>query len=83
LPACREAAERAGKVKKKHRLAVNPTPENSYTNPVLITLIINLNPTSMEQMHPVQAKESIVMTCVTAFLYFCAIMLFAYVVTMS
>ena len=37
----------------------------------------------MEQMHTVRAKESIVLTFITAFLYFCAIMSFAYVFTMS
>jgi hypothetical protein len=37
----------------------------------------------MEEMHPMQASESTVMTVITALLYFCAIMLFAYVFTMS
>ena len=37
----------------------------------------------MEQMHTLRAKESIVISFITAFLYFCAIMAFAYVVTMS
>jgi hypothetical protein len=37
----------------------------------------------MEQMHTLRAKESIVISFITAFLYFCAIMSFAYVVTMS
>jgi hypothetical protein len=38
---------------------------------------------SMEQMHSFGAKESIVLTLITAFLYFCAILAFAYLFTMS
>jgi hypothetical protein len=37
----------------------------------------------MEKMHSFKAKESTVLTFITAFLYFCAIMSFAYLFTMS
>jgi hypothetical protein len=37
----------------------------------------------MEQMDTMRHSESIVMTFITAFLYFCAIMSFAYLFTMS
>jgi len=37
----------------------------------------------MEKMHTKQASESTVLTFITAFLYFCAIMSFAYLFTMS
>ncbi len=37
----------------------------------------------MEKMHPLEAKESTVLTIITVFLYFCAIMSFAYLFTMS
>jgi hypothetical protein len=37
----------------------------------------------MEKMHSLKASESTVMTFITAFLYFLAIMSFAYVFTMS
>ena len=38
----------------------------------------------MEKMHPIQAKEEgTIMVFITAFLYFCAIMAFAYMFTMS
>lgn len=39
----------------------------------------------MEKMHPFKSKvsESTVLTFITAFLYFCAIMAFAYLFTMS
>jgi hypothetical protein len=37
----------------------------------------------MEQMDTIRHSESIVMTVITAILYFCAIMSFAYLFTMS
>jgi hypothetical protein len=37
----------------------------------------------MEKLHPIQAKEGTIMAFITAFLYFCAIMAFAYMFTMS
>jgi hypothetical protein len=37
----------------------------------------------MEKIQPLQAKESTVLTFITAFLYFCAILSFAYLFTMS
>jgi hypothetical protein len=37
----------------------------------------------MEQLHTTRETESIVMTVITAILYFCAIMSFAYLLTMS
>jgi len=37
----------------------------------------------MEKMHAFQAKESKILTYVTVILYFCAVMSFAYLFTMS
>jgi hypothetical protein len=37
----------------------------------------------MEKMHAFQTSESTILTFITAFLYFCAIMSFAYLFTMS
>jgi len=37
----------------------------------------------MEKMHPTEAAESTVLTIITAILYFCAVLSFAYLFTMS
>jgi len=37
----------------------------------------------MEKFHAFQGKESTILTFITAFLYFCAILSFAYLFTMS
>jgi hypothetical protein len=37
----------------------------------------------MEKTKPLQAEESTVLTIITVFLYFCAILSFAYLFTMS
>ena len=48
-------------------------------------ILLTQNPIQMEKMHSFKFKvsESTVLTFVTAFLYFCAIMAFAYLFTMS
>jgi len=50
---------------------------------VSIIKFINLNPISMEQMHSLRTRENTILSFVVALLYFCAIMAFAYIFTMS
>jgi hypothetical protein len=64
---------------------VNPDPY-LFENVTVYPSPVFFNPKSslMEKMHSsFSAKESTILTIITAVLYFCAIMSFAYVFTMS
>lgn len=69
----------ATKGKKKFRLTPDPYLYES------VYLLLTQNPIQMEKMHPFKSKisEGTVLTFITAILYFCAIMAFAYLFTMS
>jgi len=66
------------KGKKKVGYPIHPYPTKTGIN-----LLLTLNPVHMEKMHTIHARESMVLTIITALLYFSTIMMFAYLFTMS